>query len=116
MTRVKTGGVYALKCPVTDRVRYVGQTQNFKQREAAYRSRRGRVYCNLRMQRWFNRLEAENLVLVFEPLLITDDQRVKDKVERRLIKTFGAQLLNHRAGGLNCGKPSVVDWQRRGKE
>lgn len=113
MPRVKVGGIYAMKCPVTGRVRYIGQTQDFQQRESQYRSRRQRVYSNLRMQRWFNRLEAENLVWKFEPLLVTDDQRVKDKVERRLIKTFGAQLLNHRAGGLLCNKPSEADWQRR---
>jgi hypothetical protein len=110
---MKTGGIYALKCPITDRIRYIGQTQDFRQREAIYRSRRQRAWSNQRMQRWFERLDAEGLVWVFEPLLITTDQQVKDKVERRLIKTFGRQLLNHRAGGLNCNKPSEAEQQRK---
>ena len=52
-----------------------------------------------RVREWMESLETQKLKPIFEPWLIVDDQFLKDRIERRLIKTYGAQLLNTKPGG-----------------
>lgn len=104
----KQGGLYVLKCPATGAVRYVGQTTDFNVRRYVYRPRNPML--GLRLREWLCELADQNLKAGFEPLLVTQDQELKDRLERKLIKGYGEQLLNHYKGGrfLPQVKPIMV--------
>jgi hypothetical protein len=92
-------GIYVLKCPKTKLVKYVGQTINFTSRKRAHLAG-GKT---LRLMFWFNELKQQNLKPIFEIYLVCDDQKIKDKVEKRLILKLEKDLLNARHGGINNG-------------
>ena len=103
MKKEKQGGIYVLRCPITSEVRYVGQTVNFRSRQYYYGYRAGFWAIPKRLREWIESLETR--APVFEAWLITDDQRLKDRIERRLIKSYGAQLMNTALGGRLVAQP-----------
>jgi hypothetical protein len=100
------GGIYVLRCPATQAVRYVGQTVNFQTRRWVYRHTNWRLGKPLLA--WLKALAAEKQKPVFEVWLIADDQRLKDRIERRLIAAYGAHLLNTNLGGRFIAEPRKV--------
>ena len=96
----KVGGIYVLKCPITNEVKYIGQTIDFCQRKKAHFSAKGK---SLRLMFWFKSLENIGLKPIFEIYLICENKKIKDKVEQKLIKTMNNTILNARQGGLNDG-------------
>ena len=94
------GGIYVLKCPITKKIKYVGQTKNFKKRKNHH------FHSNqfsIPMEKWVLTLKEQDLNPVFEIIFICDDQKIKDKVESTLIKKLNKEILNVRSGGLKSG-------------
>ncbi len=102
----KEGGIYVLRCPATQAVRYVGQTVNFQTRRGVYRHTNWQLGKPLLA--WLKALAAEKQKPVFERWLIADNQSLKDRIERRLITAYGAQLLNTKPGGRLVAAPKKV--------
>lgn len=93
-------GIYVLKCPITKHIKYIGQTNNFVKRKYSHFCNNGK---SLRLMIWFNSLEKINLKPIFEIYLICDDQKIKDKIEKKLIIKFNKTILNVRQGGVHNG-------------
>jgi hypothetical protein len=91
------GGIYVLRCPITQTIKYIGQTKNFKQRKNHH-------FCSnqhsIPMKKWVLNLKKENLHPIFEVIFICDDQKIKDKVEVALINKLKKDLVNVRNGGF----------------
>lgn len=92
------GGIYVLKCPITKHIKYIGQTKNFLKRKNSHFYSNGK---SLRLMIWFNSLEKINLKPIFEIYLICDDQKIKDKIEEKLIIKFNKTILNVKQGGIH---------------
>lgn len=91
--------IYALKCPTTGDIRYIGKANDSQKRLKTHvrdsRRRNTPVYC------WIKKLTATGLMPVVEVLLVTDADNWKLE-EIRLIaeyKAKNAQLLNVAIGG-----------------
>lgn len=94
-----TPEIYALLCPDTRQVRYIGKANNSVKRLKSHirdsKTRDTPVY------RWFRKLSAENKVPICIVLEVATDGNWQD-VEKRLIKEYknkGAKLLNVAEGG-----------------
>ena len=94
------GGVYVLKCPITKKIKYIGQTKNFKKRKMQHKCAR---YLSIPMEKWLNELKKDNLLPLFEIILICNDQSTKDRVEAALINKLSKDLVNVRTGGIKSG-------------
>jgi len=94
------GGIYVLKCPITNEIKYIGQTINFAKRKTDHFTNKGK---SLRLMFWFDSLEKVGLKPIFEIYFICDDKEIKNKIEEKLIKTMNKTVLNARQGGLNNG-------------
>lgn len=88
--------IYALHCPITNEVRYIGKSNNSAKRfEQHLREKRRKypLYC------WINSLQAKGLSPYYSILLTTDNWEFE---ERRLITEYrqsGVKLLNIADGG-----------------
>ena len=86
------GGVYVLRDPKTEEIKYVGQTKNFERRKYEHAS------CSTvfggSYGAWREALKNLGFKPIFEPWLVTDDRRLKNIIEGKLIKSYGKQLVN----------------------
>jgi hypothetical protein len=104
MTQDSRGEIYALCCPDTGEVRYIGKAKDSEARLKSHlrdaRRRKTPVYC------WINKLMAAGKIPAMRVLEIADDWR---EAERRLIAQHrGPRLLNLAEGGDEPHCPSEV--------
>lgn len=89
--------IYTLNCPITGLVRYVGKTNNIKERFRKHISERNKT----KKCKWIIGLKNKNLKPQFEVIDECGSDNWQD-VERgyiKLFKSFGAELLNQMPGG-----------------
>jgi hypothetical protein len=102
------GGIYVLKCPITQKIKYIGQTNNFKRREIQHHYKSNYSFL---LKKWCAGLEKEGLKPIFEILLICDDSKQKDKIESALIDKLSNGLLNVMGGGIKS-QPYLLKYMR----
>ena len=90
------GGIYVLKCPDTQKIRYIGQTINFKTRKKQHFHKQT---TSQTLKKWFLHFELQGKKPIFEIIFICDDEKIKDKVEVCLIKKFSNDIFNVMVGG-----------------
>lgn len=97
--------IYCLKDPITNDIRYIGQTINIKSR---YRNHlNGNKFRNTHTTNWIQSLLNNNLKPIIE-IIDTCNIEDLDKIEQKYIKEYkdkGFNLTNHSIGGhssLGC--------------
>lgn len=96
---METVEIYALICPLTNEIRYIGKAKDSKKRLKSHlsdsKTRRTPVYD------WMNKLKSKGLIPIVQVLKVTDENNwMNDEIE--LIKTYknkGCRLLNVAKGG-----------------
>lgn len=102
------GGIYVLKCPITQKIKYIGQTNNFKRRKTQHHYKSGSSFL---LKKWYSNLEKQGLEPVFEVILICDDAKQKDKIESALINKLSKDILNVMGGGIKA-TPYLLKYMR----
>jgi hypothetical protein len=89
--------IYALKCPNTGLIRYIGKSCDVKTRFRKHLTARKKTACS----KWIFHLKENNL----KPELVILDEVEKNKWQEseigyiKLFRSMGAPLLNHTIGG-----------------
>ncbi len=95
----RAGCIYALKCPDTELVRYIGKSFNIKARINQHFNPRDKERTH--KDNWIRSLKSQNKFPVLEIIDTCDefDWEEKEIFYIKLYKSFGANLLNHTQGG-----------------
>ena len=112
MQRPKISGIYALICPQTGDIKYVGQSVNIYSRYySGHRSKKKGASARLPVSAWVKKLHEKGL----QPSLkILEETNNLDDAEKKWIDHFGlCNLLNIHGGGkqtlfIGNGKSSCV--------
>lgn len=95
--------IYLIKCPLTNKIKYVGKTVNLKRRFYQHTCRSGRSK-NRHLSNWIDKLNREHdLKPVFEVIEICSDDIWQER-EMYWINYYSEtnKLCNHTAGGEGC--------------
>lgn len=91
--------IYALKCPITGNVRYIGKANDIQKRLKSHlrdaRLRNTPVYC------WIRKLSKSGLLPLIETVYTTDENNWAEAEKAQIIKfrNDGFELLNVAEGG-----------------
>lgn len=107
---MSNSGIYALFCPDTARIRYVGQSSNimlrFKQHVSNRKSdKAGGYYGN-----WIRSLKSSPLLIVLE---LTDDLDAREQYWISFFRRSGCRLVNTGKGGEKYPTDHVYQLKRK---
>lgn len=92
---MKNGYIYTLSCPISKKVRYIGQTINPKQRlnQHLYLNNKGKKFHHIN---WLTLLKSQNLKPIFEILdeVLVEDLNYWEKFYISQFKCWGFDLTN----------------------
>ena len=94
--------IYALVCPDTMQIRYIGKSKNSRRRfhEHVYRSRNEKRFDNTHLHRWMRKLRAEGKTPLLKILEVVTVATWVER-ERHWIAAYGLETLcNMNAGGF----------------
>jgi len=102
--------IYLIKCPLTNKIKYVGKTVNLKRRYYQHTCKSGR-FKNRHLSNWINKLYTEyNLKPIFE---VIDKCTEEDWQQRETfwIDFYSSKnkLCNHTKGGEGCHGRKMSD-------
>lgn len=89
-------GIYALTCPRTGEIRYIGRSVNIAKRYASHRQQVGACSLETHYGRWMNSLTKPPGIVVIESTESTKDAEIKHIKEH---KDAGFNLVNTGSGG-----------------
>jgi len=109
---MKTTYIYTLTDPTNNMIRYVGKTNNPKQRYSAHLN--GARKHQAHKKNWIEKLKKEGLKPIFE---IVDEVLIEDWVfwEKwwiSLIKSWGYSLVNYTSGGDGCSFANQTSFKK----
>jgi len=102
--------IYALVCPIENRVRYIGATKRYLSERLARHCNPPKHY-NLDKQRWISNLKAKGLKPKIRLIEVTSEGNLIDR-ERYWIAHYGREnLLNMNDGGNR--PPDMAGWNKK---
>jgi len=103
--------IYALICPLTEQIRYVGKTVDIKNR-IRYHFNPNHTDHNTHKKNWINKLKNQNLkpeVLILDTIeCLNNEWEIYEKYWISQCKSWGFNLLNYSQGGDN--PPIKTSW------
>lgn len=110
--------IYALLCPLTLDIKYVGKTtrgfERIRQHYYDYKNKEGRT--SYRKVRWVQSLREKGLIFKVCYLEYCRNEQELNIAEQKWIKLFrdlGEKLLNHTDGGEDCFRQVYTDSQKK---
>ena len=107
---MKESGIYALKCPTTGEIRYVGQAKNISARIGQhfrnFKNSKGKGYYG----NWIRSLKSEPIPFVLE---LTKDLDDRERYWIKRLRAEGAKLANTGRGGEGYPKDPVYLLKRK---
>lgn len=111
MNKMRNVYIYALICPLSNEIRYIGKTVNIKNR-IRYHFNPNHTDTNTHKKNWINKLKSDNLkpeVLILDTIECLDKEwEIYEKYWISQCKCWGFKLLNYSLGGDS--PPIKLSW------